>query len=135
MVVFTSSLAGIIFGFIVGDETFRLEEMFSIIKITGTVPFFFIAFGLFLSAASSKYTNTGLGCGIVMLTYMLGYLGNILEDKAEFLKFFSPFELLSPSNAVKATGNTYLSFGAVTALTVLFLVLSTFMYTRRDYNL
>lgn len=132
IVVISTALAGMILGFIVGDETFVLLDVFSIMKVTGTIPFLFVALGLFLASTSAKYASTGLGCGIVMLTYMLGYLGKILEDKAEFLKYFSPFELLSPTNAVELSKETYIAFGVIDLLILLFLVTSAFTYHRRD---
>lgn len=134
-VVLATGLAGIIFGYVVGDETFQLADVMSIIKITGTVPFLFVALGMFLSAASAKHASVGLGCGIVMLTYMLGYLGKILEDKAEFLKYFSPFELLSPTNAVALENETLIAFGVIAALIILLFVGGKFAYARRDYHL
>lgn len=135
VVVVATGLAGMIFGYAVGAETFQAVDVMAIIKITGTIPFLFVALGIFLSSASAKHASVGLGCGIVMLTYLLGYLGKILEDKAKFLKFFSPFELLSPSNAVALENETLIAFGVITSLTVLLIVCGNFFFVRRDYNL
>ncbi|MDY4707387.1 MAG: ABC transporter permease subunit [Candidatus Treponema excrementipullorum] len=134
-VVLSVGIAGIIFGFASGSDTFSMVDMSAVIKITGTVPFFFAALGLFLSSLTSKYVSSGLGAGIVMLTYMLGYLGKILEGKADFLKYFSPFELLSPTNALALSGETYGAFGVIAALTVILLILASIMYKRRDFSL
>ena len=70
-----------------------------------------------------------------MLTYMLGYLGKLLEDKADFLKYFSPFELLSPTNALALSGETYGAFGVIAALTVILLIFASIAYKRRDFSL
>lgn len=135
IILLSTSLSGILFGFLVGDHTFQLADMFAIIKITGTIPFFFAAFGLFLASFSPKHAGTGLGCGFVMLTYMLGYLSEILEDKAEFLQYCSPFTLLSPANAVSLSKETAISFGILAVLIIVLLILSSFLYRRRDYSL
>lgn len=95
-VVLAVGMAGIIFGFASGSDTFSMVDMSAVIKITGTVPFFFAALGLFLSSLSSKYVSSGLGAGIVMLTYMLGYLGKLLEGKADFLKYSVPLNCCPP---------------------------------------
>lgn len=134
-VVLSVGIAGIIFGFASGSDTFSMVDMSSVIKITGTVPFFFAALGLFLSSLSSKYVSSGLGAGIVMLTYMLGYLGKLLEGKADFLKYFSPFELLSPTNALALSGETYGAFGVIAALTVILLIFASIAYKKRDFSL
>lgn len=134
-VVLSVGIAGIIFGFASGSDTFSMVDMSAVIKITETVPFFFAALGLFLSSLSSKYVSSGLGAGIVMLTYMLGYLGKLLEDKADFLKYFSPFELLSPTNALALSGETYGAFGVIAALTVILLVVASIAYKKRDFSL
>ena len=133
--VFAASIAGILFGYIVGDNTFDLVKMFSIIKITGFVPFFFLSLGLFMSALSTKHSSASLGCGIVMISYMLGYLGKILEDKADFLKYFSPFELLSPTNAESLSNETLIAFLIIIVISIILLILSSFTYKYRDYNL
>lgn len=134
-VVLSVGIAGIIFGFASGSDTFSVVDMSAVIKITGTVPFFFAALGLFLSSLTSKYVSSGLGASIVMLTYMLGYLGKLLEDKADFLKYFSPFELLSPTNALALSGETYGAFGVIAALTVILLIFASIAYKRRDFSL
>lgn len=135
IVVLSTSLAGIIFGFLVGDDTFKLTDMIKIIKITGTVPFLFLSIGVAMSALSSKYSSNGLGSGIVMISYMLGYLAKILEDKAEFLKYFSPFELLSPTNVLNLSNETYIALGVIMLLILIFISLSSFAYNMRDYEI
>lgn len=134
-VVFCTFIAGLVFGFVVGDETFVITDMFATAKITGTIPFLFLAMGMVMSASGSRYASGGLGSGIVMVSYMLGYLGNILEDRAEFLKYFSPFELLSPARAINPSGGTYCALAAVMILTVILLCGSAVIYGRRDFNL
>ncbi|MPN52357.1 hypothetical protein SDC9_200018 [bioreactor metagenome] len=72
---------------------------------------------------------------IVLACYMLGYLGNLLGDKAEFLKYFSPFELFSPKNALAFERST------LTALIIYFLIMIVLIiagflaYRKRDYNI
>lgn len=135
IVVLSTSLAGIIFGFLVGDDTFILTDMVKIIKITGTVPFIFLSIGLAISSIGGKYSSNGLGSGIVMLSYMLGYLAKILEDKGKFLKYFSPFELLSPANALNLSNETYISFITIVLFTLILIYLSSVAYKSRDYEL
>lgn len=132
--VLSAAAGGILFGFFVGGETFQIRDMLSIILITGLVPFVFLAAGVFMASCFPSVTSSGLGCGIVMISYMLGYLARILETEAEFLKYFSPFELLSPSRAVFPS-NTLPAFAAYAVLTVILLSISFISYRRRDFRM
>lgn len=128
-------LSGVLCGLIIGDETFNVVEILAITKLAGIVPFFFLIIGLAVAATFKKNVSSGLGAGIVMLSYMLGYLGNILEDKGEFLKFFSPFELLSPTQILSESSQPYIVFGVLSILMILMILGSFFEYGKRDYKL
>lgn len=132
-VLISSLLSTVLCGFINGGETFDLMGVFSVVKITGSFTFLFMAIGLFLAGVSAKISSTTISAMMVLFSYILGFLGVILEDKAEFLRYFSPFEILSPTNAIAMETETLAWFLIYFAIAVVLVIAGGVTYNKRDY--
>lgn len=127
-------IATTICGVISGGETFDLMNLFQIIKITSFTVFFFMSVGLFIAASSNKLGSPATGSMVVIASYLLGYLGTLLNESAAWLKLLSPFEQFSPTKALAFKTDMLITLGIYFILFIAFLVAGLIMYRRRDFN-
>lgn len=134
-VILACALAAILCGVLVGGETFELFGILQILKITGFTPFVFMALGLMVGGVSSRFGTSQSSIMFVVLSYMLGYLGLLLEDKGKVLRYFSPFELLSPRIALDISSELMLQVFIIFLVSIVFITLGITVYKRRDLKL
>lgn len=132
-VLLASMMAVLICGIINGGKTFSAVDIVMIIKIAGFTPFFFMAVGLCLSAVSAKIGAPVIGGMAVIFSYVFGYLGNMLEEKAQWMKYFSPFELFQSEHAQSPDGTILTVLAIYIFLVVGMCVAGALIYKRRDY--
>ena len=140
---FVASLAAIlsaavgtaVCGFINGGESFVFADFLQILKISGITVFFFMAVSLMLAGLTTRIGVSAVGSMIVLVCYLLGYLSKLLESKADWLVYFSPFELFSPQRALALDSSTMIEYGICFALIVAFVFVGGFAYKRRDFNI
>jgi len=133
VVLFSSVIAVLICGVINGGETFSAPKILMIVKIAGFTPFFFGAIGLCLSAVSAKIGASSIGGMAVIFSYLAGYLGNILEEKTLWLKYFSPFELFQSKHAQSPDGTILAALALYAVLLVGMYITGALIYNRRDF--
>lgn len=133
-VTLLTATSGIMVGLIVADNTFTASLLLKTSILSTIIPVLFSAIMFLFTAVTSKYSTNGLACGIVMFTYLLGYLGKLLENKGEWLLYFSPFEIYSPS---KILANDISNTAFYIALTIIIFAIACgyLAYNKRDYNL
>ena len=122
-------------GFVNGGETFIPSDFLQIIKISGFTVFFFMAFSLMLAAITTKVGVAGVGSMVVLFCYLLGYLSKLLDTKAQWLAYLSPFQLFDPKSAIALERNTLVELGIYFILMVIFLIAGGIVYKRRDFNI
>lgn len=130
-----SALSAIMCGLINGGETFILVDVLQIIKITGFIPFFFMALALCAGGITTKLSPATVGSASVILFYMISYLGSLLEDKGEWLRTITPFKQFSPANALALSNGTMLALGIFGLILVAFLLVGNSVYNKRDFNI
>ena len=135
LVCMAASFGGILLGFIVGDQSFQLDKLIPKIATGCLIPFLYLTITFSAAALSSKRSTTGLGCGFLLTTYLLGYLGNLLHTKAQWLCYFSPFEVLSPSKTLQWDGETLFICAFYLLLFVISLLIGWLRYQKRDFQL
>ncbi len=126
-------LSAIIFGFIGGGETFDLMAIIASAKISCFSGLFFAGIGFLVAGARVK--SAGIVGGVVMLSYMLGYLGQLLGDAGEWLLYLSPFNMFSVENAIVFSQTTAIVLAVYFVAYVLCLIFGCIGYNRRDLNI
>ncbi len=134
-VLFSGVVCALIFGYLVGGETFVLYEFFLISDISSFSPFFFgtLAFGF--AGATTKISVGAVSSGVVFGTYMFGFLSKLLGENGDFLKYLSPLELFGPENAVAYDTQTLISLAIYLFLLVMFAIVGSLLFKKRDLNI
>lgn len=135
VVVCSGTISSAIAGAINGGETFVVVEFIQIVKVSGFIPFFFLAIAFMISGISTKIGGSMIASMMVLATYVFGFLSGLLGDKAEWMKELSPFELFSPQNAIALESHTIYEIFIYFALSICFLVIGGIWYKRRDFNI
>lgn len=126
------SLVVVVCGLLVGGDTFNFMNIVKALGASSMVLLLFMSIAITFAGISSKYGVSSVSSFIVLFTYMIGYLGVILEDKAEYLKWFSPFDIYSPSN-IHNQMPLRLLIGLVICILLLSIGLNA--YKKRDFNI
>jgi len=134
-VTLSAVLSTLICGLINGGETFVMFDFVQIVKISSFTAFFFMAVATSMAGISSKVSTAALGSGVVLVCYMLGFLGSLLQDKALWLKYLSPFEIFSPTNALVFDTKVVVSLGIYMLLFIALLTVGGIVYKKRDFNI
>lgn len=132
ILMFSISVVVISCGYIVGGDTFDLKEIVQIISLSLMIPLIYFSVSILLSGVNSKIGTPSLSAMFVIITYMFGYLGTLLEEKGEFLRNLSPFELYS-YNSTLSNINLRVIMGVI--LIIVMTSLSLKFYKKRDLNL
>ncbi|MFI3207295.1 MAG: ABC transporter permease subunit [Clostridia bacterium] len=132
--LYTAVFATIICGFIQGGESFVLADVIQISKICSFIPLLFSAISLGLAGISSKIAS-GTFCSMVVLgSYMLGYLGTLLNDDGKILSYASPFISLSAEKSLELSSETIIILLIYFAIYFTFLFVGNYFYSKRDLN-
>ena len=134
-VLISAAASTIICGYANGGDTFIIGDLLRIIKVSGFCVFFFMAVSLMLAGITSKVGIAGIGSMVVLFSYVLGYLSKLLDTKATWLAYFSPFQLFSPQNAVSLETHTIIELVVYVGLALVFLIAGGLVYKRRDFNI
>jgi len=135
-IAITTVLIGVIVstlisGFIIGGSTFVLSDFMKIIKISSFSAYIFMALSFLISGITSKINVASISSIAVLFCYMIGYLGTLLEKK--WLTYFSPFESLSPNNALAMSSSTIITLLIYFVVMVLFIITGIKFYKKRDF--
>ncbi len=135
LVLTCAILAVIGCGFLVGGESFSLMDVVACAKITSFSALLFGAIALSLAGVSSKVGTAATASGVVLAAYMLGYLGQLLGEDGELLKYFSPFLTLSVEQVLENSSELYIGLGIYFFLYLLALIIGGVLYNRRDLKI
>ena len=135
IVVACGSMLGLVAGALVGGDTFVFMEVVAIIKVTSFTPFFFGLIALGIAGMSFKYGTGSISSMIVLVLYMVGYLGQLLGENGQFLLYFSPFMAFSPENAIALELKTMVSL--IVYMFTMFSVSAVggYIYNKRDLKI
>ena len=109
--------------------------MLRVIKISSCSALFFGAVGFFVGGMTGRISAGSISAMLVLATYLLGYLGNLLGTKAEWLKAFSPLEVLKPQNAMHPDSDLVIGLVTYMGFLVLLVVCGLGSYRKRDLNI
>ncbi len=132
-VIASTMASAMLCGFLNGGETFVLMDLIAIIKISSMSAFVFMAVGLCLGGVSGKLGTSAIGSMVVVVSYVLGYLSVLLDGKATWLQYASPFEVLSPSNALAMSSHTLIGAMVYCFLMVALVIIGGMRYQKRDF--
>ncbi|MFI3260093.1 MAG: ABC transporter permease subunit [bacterium] len=130
-----SFITTVICGFINGGESFSLETLFCSWFFISFSSIFFSSISFLLAGYNPKYATGGIVSSIVFLSYLLGYLGQLLNDKIFFLKYLSPFITLSISQSSDINLNFLFTFCIYVIISFIFINIGKKFYNKRDYNI
>ena len=140
ILVMGSLITTILCGLVVGEGTVDNMAIISVYKISGITLFFFVALGFFLASFLKKDIKPSMaGLSILFVTYIIGYLGELVADKIEFIKMLSPIHITSASAIMDSTmgiGNLDYNLLPVAIITLLmfgFIVGGAVLYRKRDF--
>ncbi len=133
LVLISAMSATLISGFINGGSTFVLTDFIKIIKVSSMSAYVFMALSFLISGITSKINVSSISAIGVLVLYMIGYLG-ILVDK-KILTYFSPFESLSPTKALILSNHTILMLLIYLMVIIIFIVIGNKFYKKRDFNI
>ncbi|MDY0209530.1 MAG: ABC transporter permease subunit [Bacilli bacterium] len=140
ILVMGSLITTILCGLVVGEGTVDNMAIISVYKISGITLFFFVALGFFLASFLKKDIKPSMaGLSILFVTYIIGYLGELVADKIEFIKMLSPIHITSASAIMDSTMGigtldyNLLPVAIITLLMFGFIVGGAVLYRKRDF--
>ena len=122
-------------GAINGGDTFVLEDFIKIVKVSSFCAFFFMSVSLLIGGITTKVGVSTCGSMAVLLCFMLGYLSKLLETKAQWLEYLSPFILFNYEKAISLKSTTMTALGIYFMLMLAFLLVGGIAYKHRDFNI
>jgi ABC-2 type transport system permease protein len=134
LITLSAVVSTIICGLINGGETFDFKAVLLIGRFSGFVPFIFLGFSLLIVGITAKFRVTMVSSMLVFVTYLIGYLGTLLGDKAIWLAYFSPFELLKPQVESDMGDKELISIAVYFVLFIICAIIGGIAYNRRDFN-
>lgn len=135
IIVVIANLSTIICGNINGGETFKLDKILEAIKLTSFIPIFYGGIAFFLASFSSKTGSGAVASSVVVVTYLTGYLGELLSDKAEFLKNISPFISFGFKNSLDITSQVMNMFWIYLGIYIITVICGKNIYQKRDFKI
>ncbi len=135
-IVLTSAVISVIAcGFIGGGETFVLSDIITSAKIVSFPPLFFGAIALMIAGISAKIGTGATAAAVVLVSYMVGYLGQLLEKDGEILLYFSPFITLNVQDAIALSDRLLVSVSIYVIIYIVVLFVGGICYNRRDLQI
>ncbi len=135
IIVLCAIISTIICGFIGGGETFNIIDILTASKFSSLTPFIFGGLGLMFAGISPKLGTGALSSAIVLVSYVLGYLGELLTTSGEFLLYFSPFSMLSVKNVLSNESGVTISLIIYFAIYVISIIIGCMIYNKRDLKI
>ena len=135
LVLMAGILSAIVCGFINGGKTFDIVEVVQLAKMMGFIPYLFMGIGLMLAGISPGLGNGAIASMVVLVSYLLGYLGLLLGDKAQWLIYLSPFESVAPDKALAMSQETWVCLGVYAVIMSVSVVVGLLVYRKRDLKL
>lgn len=134
-VILSANIFTIVCGLINGGETFQLDRIIKSVKLTSLIPLIYGGIAFFLAAFSNKIGSGPIASSVVLTTYMLGYLGELLGDKAERLKDFSLFISLDVKNSLDINSQVIKILVIYLIIYVLAILFGKMIYKKRDFKI
>ncbi len=138
-IVLFAYIAVIISGYSIDSENFSGADIFKVVGLNLVTFLFFSSIGLFLSTIlNKKLKPSSITMGVFFGTYLLGYLGNLMQDSIPGLQYVSPVYITNSSTILNSTlcGGTvfYNPTGIIiiSVLTVCLFVAGGFAYNRKN---
>lgn len=131
----SADFVAIVCGFINGGNTFVIMDVLQIMKITGFIPFFFMALALLAGGVTAKISPSMIGSALVIVFYMFSYLGGLLEDKGQWLQDITPFKQLDPTKAIALNSGTMVAITLFFLISILAIIVGNLVYRKRDFNI
>ncbi|HKK96390.1 MAG TPA: ABC transporter permease subunit [Anaerovoracaceae bacterium] len=136
LIVLSSLIASAtICGFLNGGDTFILSDFFQIALISGFIAVFYMGVALFIGGLTGKLPVSMISAMVVVFTYLIGYLGELLKDKGEFLLYLSPFQIFSPTNALELRGGTITNLIIYGIILLGLIAIGCAVYRKRDFKI
>ncbi len=135
IVLIGAILSAIVCGFIGGGESFILADIIAAAKISSFSAFLFGAIGLMFAGISTKIGSGSVTAAVVLASYMLGYLGELLGEKADWLMYFSPFVMLNVQEVLAFSDKTMVILIVYIIIYIAALIVGGKVYCRRDLEL
>lgn len=132
-VLFGTVSSSLIAGLINGGSTFILSDFITIVKISSISVYIYLAIAFLISGITSKINVSSITSIIVLTSYMIGYLGVLLEKK--WIMYFSPFETLSTNNVLNINRNTIYVLLIYFIIIIISILLGNKFYKKRDFNI
>ncbi len=108
-------------------------DILSIMKFSSISPFVFLSIGLMISGITAKVSGATVGSMVVLLSYILGFLSEIVSESLSWLKYFSPFQIFSPDRALTFDNDLILMAGIYFMIMVVAISIGAYFYNKRDY--
>ncbi|MGB4985622.1 MAG: ABC transporter permease subunit [Erysipelotrichaceae bacterium] len=121
-------------GLIVGNDTFVLSDFIIMVKVSSFTAYFFNSLSLLSFGISNKISCALIGNMGFLFTYFIGYLGILLQDKAQFLQYLSPIHVFSCNNALKITDGNLVAMIVYILITIMMIVVGMISYNKRDLD-
>ncbi len=128
-------ISAIACGFIGGGETFILINIITAAKITSFSALLFGGIGFMFAGINAKLGSGSIVSSVVLASYMLGYLGELLANKAEWLTYFSPFVMLNVGEVIELSDKTLFIFITYIVVYIVALVIGAIAYNKRDLQI
>ncbi len=122
-------------GTINGGDTFVMADIIASAKITSFTALLFSGISLMLAGISPKIGTGAVCSSVVLASYMLGYLGELLSDDVEFLLYFSPFITISAQKAIALADETFIALAIYVTVYVVAVVIGGIAYNKRDFKI
>ena len=133
IVVLISCLTVVSCGLINGGTSFNLKDILNVLSVICFIPFFFGGLSLFLAGISSKKIGIGYAYLIVIISYVLGYIGNLLNNNV--LTKFSPFITFNTNDILNINNSLIIMFLVYISICFIVLVIGNLVYKKRDFNI
>ena len=126
-------VASLAAGFINGGESFVVGDLLKTALIMSFILVFYWAVALGASGVWAKSNPTAIANVVMGISYMLGYLGVLLNKSA--LINLSPFEVFTAQNALKFGTDVQIGLAIYSFIGVLAVLIGGFVYNRRDFKI
>ncbi len=128
-------ISAIVCGYFGGGETFDLMAIISSGKISSFTALIFGAIGFKIAGINANLGTGAVASGVVMVSYMAGYLGQLLGENGELLLYLSPFIMFSVENTIELNEKTAITLAVYIVVYIFSLVAGCVGYNKRDLKI
>jgi len=140
IVILCSYIAIIISGYSVAPDIFSVGNVSIVVFINLITILFFAAVGFFLSTVLKKTQKpSSITLGLFLVTYLLGYLGDLLEDRGTALGYLSPIHITQATKLLNSTmcggmiSYNFTGLIVISVFTIVLFVAGAFTYNKKDF--